>query len=155
MSEGLSVDVNIKPGLSALQRLQQKSAVTFNLIRKDAVNVEATTAKSTRNMIGLARNAYMTLVGMSRVMGMGISTLFSTMISGVLSFASIMYPILTMESVTPGMQVQAAIGFVNLGLAITAMVLAQSKQQEAARDIQNINFMLHSISNLVGSAYYQ
>jgi len=63
-------------------------------------------------------------------------------------------PILTAESVTPGMQVQAALGFASVATSLAAMAAAEAQQKDFSNQLRGLNMSLHGIQSLLGSFHF-
>lgn len=88
--------------------------------------------------------------GLIRAAGGSIETVFRTVIGTTLGAISLLVPILSAQAVTPGMQLQAAIGFASIGLAVSALVSAELDQREVSDALRGANMALHGIQSLLG-----
>ena len=88
--------------------------------------------------------------GVVRAAGGSISTVFRTVIGTTLGAISLLTPILTAQAVTPGMQIQAAIGFASIAVAVSALVAAELQQRELSDALRGANMALHGIQSLIG-----
>jgi hypothetical protein len=142
MSERIEIDIDTSAGLAKLQQLEtaRQNSIT-------AINTA----------LSMARTAYLGMTAIVRIGGGTVSTIFNTVISAGISAIQVLYPIFTAMAagapVSPIMGVQAAIGFVNLGIAISAIVASQAQQQEVANRLHSANALMHSVQMMVGQIH--
>ena len=88
--------------------------------------------------------------GMVRAAGGTISTVFRSIVGTTLGTISILTPLLTAESLTPGMYLQGAMGLVSIGLATAALIAAQQDQKEFSDSLRGANMALHGMQSMIG-----
>jgi hypothetical protein len=88
--------------------------------------------------------------GIVRAAGGTIETVFRTVVGTTLGAISMLVPLLTAEAVTPGMQIQAAMGLASIAVAVSAMVAAELEQRELSDQLRGANMALHGIQSLLG-----
>ena len=93
---------------------------------------------------------WLTTQGAVRAMGGSISTVFRTVIGTTLGAISLLTPLLTAAAVTPGMQIQAAMGFASIGLAVAALIAAEAEEREVSDALRGANMALHGIQSFIG-----
>jgi len=131
------------------QRIILNGKETVKTVKK----VEETSKFTFFSVLNMAKMAWSTTEMIVKQAGGTISTVFSGLISATFATISILQPLLTAEAVTPGMQATAALGFIQLGLTIAALVAAEQKRAELEESLRNASMALMSISSLIGRAY--
>ena len=116
-------------------------------------DVETKAKVSFRQVMLMARGAYMLTAGIIRATGGTVSTMFRMAISAFISAAAVMYPLLSAQAMLPGQQIQAGIGIGNLMIALMAIEAARTQQEGMARQLMAINTSLHGMSMMLGSYY--
>lgn len=147
------IDIIVEVDTSELEAAEEKAEEIIETQEETIEEVEKKAHMSFNKVMLMARGAYMITAGIIRATGGTVSTMFRMAISAAISTAAFMYPLLTAESLTPGMQVQAAIGLINLAIAMEAIGMAARQQQELARGMMAINTTLHGMSMMLGSYY--
>ena len=94
---------------------------------------------------------WLTTQGLVRAAGGTIQTVFRTVVGTTLGTISVLAPLFTAMEVTPGMQIQAGIGFLSLAMSISALVAAQAQEKEFSDALRGANMALHGIQSIVGS----
>ena len=89
--------------------------------------------------------------GVVRAAGGTIQTVFRTVVGTALGAISVLAPIFRAMDVTPGMQIQAAIGFVSLFTSIGALIAASAEQREFSDALRGANMAMHGVQSLIGS----
>ena len=140
MSEKWEADLDITPLVEKLEAVDK--------LRRD---VEDAAKTSFNQVVGMARASYMLLNSVVKAAGGAVPATLEAIITGTISAIAIFKPLLTAAAVTPGMQIQAAIGFANLVLTFTALAAAQQKKEDIVQTISGMNGVLNGISALIGS----
>jgi len=140
MSEKIQLDLDTDPLVKKLEAVD-----------KMREGVESRAKASFNQVVGMARASYMLLNSVVRAAGGSIPATLEAIISGTISAVAIFKPLLTAAAVTPGMQIQAAIGFANIVLTFAALSAAQQKKDEITQSIRGMNGVLTGISALIGS----
>ena len=140
MSEKIELDLDARPLVENLEAVDK--------LRRD---VEDAAKTSFNQVVGMARASYMLLNSVVRAAGGSIPATLEAIISGTISAIAIFKPLLTAAAVTPGMQIQAAIGFANLVLTFAALSAAQQKKDEITQTISGMNGVLTGLSALIGT----
>ncbi len=140
MSEKIELDLDTRPLVEKLEAVDK--------LRRD---VEDAAKTSFNQVVGMARASYMLLNSVVRAAGGSIPATLEAIISGTISAIAIFKPLLTAAAVTPGMQIQAAIGFANLVLTFAALSAAQQKKDEITQTISGMNGVLTGLSALIGT----
>ena len=88
--------------------------------------------------------------GLVRAAGGSISTVFRTVIGTTLGAISMLYPLLTATSITPGMQVQGVMGLISISLAVQALMAAQAQEKEFSDALRGANMAMHGMQSMIG-----
>jgi hypothetical protein len=152
MSEEINIhihidDTEVEETDKKVEELQSKAAKVTEDVEREA-NI------SFNKVMLMARGSYMMMAGLIRASGGAVSSIFRMTVSAAISTVAVLTPLLQAEAVTPGMQIQAAIGLTNLGLATAAIIAASTKQAELSHQLMGITTSLHGISMMLGSFYF-
>lgn len=139
MSEKMELDIDTEPIISKLKAVDK--------LRQD---VEGAAKASFNQVVGMARASYMLINNVVKAAGGAIPATLDAIISGTISAIAIFKPLLTAAAVTPGMQIQAAIGFANLVLTFSLLAAAQQKKDEITQTISGFSGVLTSLSAIIG-----
>ena len=101
-------------------------------------------------VMSMVHAGWLVTQGMVRAAGGTISTVFRTVVGTTLGMISMLIPILTAESVTPGMQAQAALGFASIAMATAALAAAEAEEREFSDALRGANMALHGIQSMLG-----
>lgn len=140
MSEKIELDIDtelIIKKLEAVDKLRE--------------NVEEAAKASFNQVIGMARASHMVISNVVKAAGGAIPATLDVIISGTISALAVFKPLLTTAAVTPGMQIQAAIGFANLMFTFAALSAARQKRTAILQSITGINGILTGISAIIGT----
>lgn len=129
------------------ERVEKKSADILNKT-EDKANL------TFGQVVGGAQELWGIIDAVVATSGGAISTTFRSLITAGFSTINILQPLLAAESVTPGMQAQAALGFLNLGMAISAIVAAQFKQQVVSQKLMESMQIINGIQGFIGTINY-
>ncbi len=140
MSEKIELDIDTEPIISKLKVVDK--------LRQD---VEGAATASFNQVVGMARASYSLINSVIKAAGGAIPATLEAIISGTISAIAIFKPLLTAAAVTPGMQIQAAIGFASLALTFAALSAAQQKKTDVQQTIAGMNGVLTGISALIGT----
>jgi len=151
MSPKIELDVDTTIGHRKLDVLEHRRNEVILMSDKVFRDIDTGTRLSAQKVLLAARQGYGILTSLITAAGGTVSTLFTASISAAFSVVAILTPLFTAEAVTPGMQVQAALGFLQLGLSIAAIVNAQSQQSAITNQIQGGLNALNGTANLVGT----
>jgi len=151
MSENIQLTVDVSRGNEALDALDKR----IDAIVAKENEVIQTTEKASRisfnRVLGMARLGWTMTDQIMQAMGINIGPYWRMIIQSALSTVSILTPLLSATALTPGMEFQAAMGFAELGFAITAIVQAQLGQQQAAQQSAETGRALFTIGNFINS----
>ena len=147
-------EVNLKLNTQELrQELKQVNNEIDETNQKGAVvlkNVQKNVKLTRQQVVGLAQASWGVITGMLEAAGITISTQFKVLISSAFAAINILTPLLTAQAVTPGMQIQAALGFINLALAVASIGFAQAQEAELAAQLASGMQALNSVNGMIG-----
>lgn len=149
MSEKITLDVDTSEAQRKLNEVEKKRQQVESAANKTVIEVDKKTTFAYQKVLGMARSAYLAGAAFVRATGTSVSYFFTSLISAGISAISLLTPILTAEEVTPGMQIQAAIGLINIGIATTALIAAQLQQGQIAQQLASANEGLHNIQTIL------
>ncbi|MFX1371333.1 MAG: hypothetical protein ACFFCE_05690 [Promethearchaeota archaeon] len=149
MSEKVNLDVDTTVAKQKLDEVENKRQQVETATNKTVQEVEEKTTYAYQKVLSMARSSYLAGAAFVRATGTSVSYFFTSLISAGISAISLLTPILTAEAVTPGMQIQAAIGFLNIGIATTALIAAQLEQSKIAQQLASANEGLHNIQTII------
>ena len=98
----------------------------------------------------MAHAGWLATQGIVRAAGGTIQTVFRTVIGTALGTIAVLAPLFTAMEVTPGMQVQATLGFVSLITSLAALDAATREEKEFSDALRGANMALHGIQSLLG-----
>lgn len=143
------------------QQAEQQLAALNAMVKNTQQNVQTVVEQVDKEIsatylktVNLARNAYTIGLGLVKAGGGSVSYFFRSMISAAFGAIAILTPLIAAEAVTPGMQIQAALGSIELGVAIAATIAATIEQSEIARGLRGAAMSLGAIQSLIGSLDY-
>lgn len=116
--------------------------------------VDERSAESFMQVLSMARSAYTVGLGLIKMGGESISYFFRSMMSAAFGAIAILKPLLSAEAMVPGMQVTAALGLFELGVAVAAMVAAEMERTDIARGFRGAAMSLGALSQLIGDFYF-
>jgi vacuolar-type H+-ATPase subunit H len=149
MVDEITVHINVDD--SEVEEADQKVEDLKEKAEKITEEVEEKASYSYNKVMLMARGAYMATAGLIRATGGTVSAIFRMAVSAAISAVAVFRPIIAAEAVTPGMQVQAAIGSANLLLAMMAIASATKKRSEVSHQILAISTALHGVSMMLSS----
>jgi hypothetical protein len=143
--------IDVEKAIDDLEKVEEKRK-EVEKDTKDAIKtVDKEVASMRRHAVNAMQGTWHALEGMMRSVGITMPQLLRSVISGTFAAIKLLTPILTAEAVTPGMQIQAAIGFSQVALSIVAAAAAQREAAEQENSFNNINSVLGSINSLIGA----
>ncbi len=104
--------------------------------------------------VGIAQASWTLIDTILETSGVAITHTLRASIQGAFAAQAILTPLLTAESVTPGMQALAAFGFFQLGLSIAAAIAADVKATEIETELNNTEKLMGNIANFAGEFNY-
>ena len=141
-----------KPQIKAEQaELERKNE---DIADKIELNKKAT-VKSFNEVMGMMRVGYLMISGFSRIMGGGMSQVFSSM------YMIGMAAIGTYKAIAAAIAMTGPVGWVQAGIMTVSLITASSSlvsimagQRELSTKIRGINMTLHGISSMVSGMYF-
>jgi len=135
-------------------KLKDKMAETQQIVDTTKENIDANekAAKQSFNeVMGFMRTSYLLISGVSRVMGQGMSQVFSSMYMVAMSTIGTYKAITAAIAATgPAGWIQAGIMTISLATATSSLVSIMAGQRDLSSRIRGINMSLHGISSLIG-----
>jgi len=151
MSENITLSVDTSAGEEALTALEKRIEEIVNKENTVIQTTEKAAKSSINRVISMARLGWSMIDQVFQAFGVQMSSQARLLIQSIFSTISILTPLLMAESVTPGMQAQAAFGFMELGAAVVAMVQAQLGQAEASRQTAEGARALYQVGNFINA----
>ena len=140
------MEINAEDLLRELEAVEGRANEVEDIVEE----VKETARSSLTQVMGGVHAAWLATQGIVRATGGTIETVFRTVVGTTLGAISMLVPLLTAEAVTPGMQIQAAMGLASIGIAVSAMVAAELEQRELSDQLRGANMALHGIQSLIG-----
>ena len=152
MSERIEITINAEELRRALSGVEEQIETTEEKLMDMTEKVEDATTKSFNQVMGFMRTTYLMISGASRVLGGGMSQLFSTIYLTAISAIG------TYKAIAAAMAASGPYGWVQAGLMIISLTTASlslasilSGQRDLSRKIRGINMSLHGISGMISS----
>lgn len=150
MSDKISLELNTEDLHKALEDVERHREIVEANTEKTISFVSKASAEAVAEVTAMTRMSYNLMESMVTAAGGTIPPIMSGLISAAFSTISILTPLLTAAEVTPGMQATAALGFMELGMTVSALVAAQIEQQEVAQKLSGARAVISNISAMVG-----
>lgn len=152
MSERIEITIDVEELLRALERVDGRIDDVQEKLEDAVVSVEEQTQKSFNEVMGMMRVSYLMISGVSRVLGGGMTQVFSSMyMVGMSAIATYKAIAVAMAASGPAGWAQAAIMSLSLITATTSLISILAGQRELSTKIRGINMGLHGISGLIGT----
>lgn len=84
-------------------------------------------------------------------LGMAFPKIMRTIISGSFAAIKTITAVLTAAELTPGMQIQATLGLIQIGFSMAAAIAAQKEEKIAQERFNDVNSILGTVNGLIGS----
>ena len=150
MGERIDISINAEEVLRALDQIDAKIEDTEEKAEEAVESVEEQTKKSFTQVMGYMRASYLIISGMSRIMGGGMSQIFSSIYMAAMSAIGTYKAIAAAIAATgPIGWVQAAIMTTSLVTASLSLVSIMMGQRDMSTKIRGLNMSLHGISALI------
>ncbi len=150
MGERIDIIINAEEVLRALDQIDAKIEDTEEKAEEAVESVEEQTKKSFTQVMGYMRASYLIISGMSRIMGGGMSQIFSSIYMAAMSAIGTYKAIAAAIAATgPIGWVQAAIMTTSLVTASLSLVSIMMGQRDMSTKIRGLNMSLHGISALI------
>ncbi len=152
MGERIEISINAEEVLRALQQLDTKIETTEEKAEQLTESVEEQTQKSFNNVMGFMRASYLMISGLSRVMGGGLSQVFSSIYMAAMSAIGAYQAIAAAIAASgPAGWLQAAIMTTSLITAGLSLVSILAGQRDLSTKIRGVNMALHGISGMIST----
>lgn len=126
------IETEIEEKQELLKDLEDESEITFSKV------------------LSMAHAGWLATQGIVRAAGGTIQTVFRTVVGTALGTIAVLAPLFTAMEVTPGMQVQATLGFMSLITSLAALDAATREEKEFSDALRGANMALHGIQSLLG-----
>jgi len=152
MGERIDITITAEEILRVLQYLNGEIEETEEKAEEAIETVEKQTEISFNQVMGFMRASYSIISGMSRVMGGGMTQVFSSIYMAAMSAIGTYKAIAAAIAATgPTGWVQAAIMTTSLITASLSLVSIMTGQRVLSTKIRGINMALHGISGIISS----
>ncbi|KKM03306.1 hypothetical protein LCGC14_1775750 [marine sediment metagenome] len=153
MSERIEITINAEEILRTLAEVNAKVEETEEKAEQVVESVEEQTKKSFNEIMGYMRATYMLISGVSRILGGGMSQIFSAIYMTAMSAIGAYKAIAAAMAVSPvpGARLQATLMMISLITATSSLVSIMAGQRELSTKIRGVNMSLHAISSLISS----
>lgn len=150
----ISIQLEISAFLDDSQAKSQQAELESKnqeITEKIEANKEAT-QKSFTEVMGLMRTTYLMISGASRILGGGMSQVFSSMyMTAMAAIGTYKAIAAAMAATGPAGWIQAGIMTISLVTATTSLVSIMAGQRELSTKIRGINMALNGISGLIST----
>ena len=146
VDDKITLSINAEELLRELEEIEQRA----NEVEDIVVKVKRSSQISITKIMGGVHAGWLATQGMVRAAGGSIDTVFRTVVGTTLGAISMLVPVLTAQEAVPGMQIQATMGLISIGVAVAAMVAAELDQRELSDSLRGANMALHGIQSLIG-----
>ncbi len=150
MGERIDISINAEEVIRDLDKIDDKIDETEEKAASAIETVEVQTKRSFTQVMGYMRASYSIIAGISRIMGGGLSQVFSSIYMAAMSAIGTYKAIAAAIAATgPTGWVQAAImttSLVTASLNLTSIMLGQ---RALSTKIRGLNMTLHGISGLI------
>ncbi len=150
MSERIEITINAEEVLRILAEVNAKVEETEEKAEQVVESVEEQTKKSFTQVMGYMRASYSIIAGISRIMGGGLSQVFSSI------YMAAMSAIGTYKAIAAAIAATGPIGWVQAAIMTTSLVTASLSltsimlgQRALSTKIRGLNMTLHGISGLI------
>lgn len=157
MSEEKKIEIILSAEelIKALMEVQLAAQQTEEIVDEVVEESDDKISKAFMKTVALARSVYTIGLGMLKASGVSISYFFRSMISAGFGAVSILGPLLQayfhagLAGMDPFMVAQAVMGMGELSVAIMAMISAQGKSTEIARELRGAAMMFSGFQSLL------
>ena len=150
VDDKITLEINADELLRELEAIEIKANEIETIVEKAEDKAEI----SFTNVLSMVHAGWLTTQGLVRAAGGTIQTVFRTVIGTALGTAAVLYPLFTAMEVTPGMQIQATLGLISMGISLAALVAAQQEEKEFSDALRGANMALHGVQSMLGSMYF-
>lgn len=150
MEERIDITINADEILKELEHVDDKIDALEEKAEEVIEDVENASRYSFNQVLGMARASYGLISSVVQAAGGTVSLTLHAAITGGFAMVAILKPLLAATAMTPGMQIQAALGFSSLMLTLTALMAARAKQRQISKKIRNVDMVLNSVSAIIG-----
>ena len=152
MGERIDITINAEEILRALQQIDNRIEETEEKAEEAIDTVEDQAEESFKEVMGFMRASYLMISGISRIMGGGMSQVFSSL------YMAAMSAIGTYKAIAAAIAATGPTGWVQAGIMTTSLITANLSlisvmmgQRDLSTKIRGINMALHGISGVISS----
>lgn len=150
MSDKFFLELNTEDLHKELEEVERHREIVEANTEKTISFVTKSSAEAIAEVTALTRMSYNMMESVVRAAGGTIPPIMSGLISAAFSTISILTPLLTAQAMTPAGYAQSALGFLELGMTVSALVSAQMEEQEVAQKLAGARSVVSNISAMVG-----
>ena len=133
-----------------LEDVEQKRKDTEEAIDKTTKEADKKLGKTWMKAVSVMQGTWHSIDRMVRATGGVIPGLYREVISSVFASAKILIPLFTAMEANPFTIIQGMLGLAQIGLSISAAVMAQQEREQTETALNDMNSMLGSVSSLIG-----
>jgi len=152
MGENLrfKIDLDAQPLHDKLNAVDSRAEAVK--AKTDAIfeEVEAKRRMSFQQVVSMAQMSWSVMDATLRALGINVSMQFRLLMRTGFAAIRVLTPLLTAQAMTPGMKAQAALGLLNLSLAISALQMTGSEYTQAQTQLAAATEALAGINSMVG-----
>ena len=151
MSYIIELDADTTVANKKIDELEKKVDGVVKLSDRMLLDVDNKTDITFNKVMTATRAGYSMVTSLITAAGGTVDVVFQSIIAAAFSTIGILYPIFTAQALTPGMQLQAILGFIQLELAILSIVAAQKKQEDIINSLQKTSNVVNSTGIFLGT----
>lgn len=140
------MEINAEELFRELGEVKQEAEVVEEIVEE----VKQEAALTFSNVMGMVHAGWLATQGMVRAAGGSISTVFRTVVGSTLGAISVLIPLLTATSVTPGMYAQGVMGLASIALSVAALAAMEAQEKEFSDALRGANMALHGMQSMIG-----
>ena len=150
MSERIEITLTAEELFRYLEEVDQRVQETEENAEIVLEAVKEDSSAAFNQVLSMARGSYLLSLGMVKAMGGSVTYMFRSMISGMFATISALKAVALGKAMTTMDWISFAMEMGQLGLALTATVLAEQGQMAAGRAIMGAKMSLMGLSQLIG-----
>ena len=147
----IELDADTTIANQKVDELENKVDNVVKLSDRMLLDVDNKTDITFNKVMTATRAGYSMVMSLITAAGGTVDVVFQSIIAAAFSTVGILYPLFVAQALTPGMQLQAIMGFMQLELAIISIVAAQQKQQDIINSLQKTSNVINSTGIFLGT----
>ena len=152
--ERIELTIDPEPLKRAIRDINDDIEETKENATEMVDDVKDKAEKSFNEVMGFMRTSYLLISGISRVLGQGMSQVFSSIYMTAISAIGTYKAIAAAMAASGVGTAQAIIMGISLTTATASLVSIMAGQRDLSVKIRGINMTLHGISSMIGSMYF-